>query len=213
MAAVRTESLMIDHVVMGVPDLDEAAATLLVKYGLIAQPGGRHPSFGTANRIVPLGTCYLEIIAVDDHEAAQQNGFGRWVNAMAEGTAAWGWALRSTDIEETAARLGLDVGPGERLRDDGTRLSWRLAGVPTERSTYGRPFFIQWDDGTPLPGESVLPHPAGATSLAEVRVSGDGLDEWLGGPVPMVVVDLGFGGVDSLALTTATGDITIVNPL
>ena len=210
---MRTETLMVDHVVIGVPDLDDAAATLLVRHGLIAAPGGRHPRFGTANRIVPLGTSYLELVAVDDAEAAARNPFGTWVAEMADDRAAWGWALRTTDIEATAARLGLDVTPGERVRADGVRLSWRLAGVPAEQGDYGRPFFIQWDDGTPLPGAADVPHPAGPTSLAELRASGDGLEAWLGGPVPHVVVDVGLGGVDALTLTTGTGDITITRPL
>ena len=210
---MRTESLMVDHVVIGVPDLDDAAATLLVRHGLIAAPGGRHPLFGTANRIVPLGTSYLEIVAVDDPDVAAQNPFGTWIAEMADDRAAWGWALRSSDIEATAARLGLDVAPGERVRADGVRLSWRLAGVPSERSDYGRPFFIQWDDGTPLPGESDVPHPAGATSLGELRASGDGLEAWLGGAVPRVALDLGFGGVDAITLTTGGGDIVLARPL
>ena len=210
---MRTEELMVDHVVIGVPDLDDAAATLLVKHGLIAQVGGRHPAFGTANRIVPLGTCYLELIAVEDADAAARSVFGTWVTEMAQGRAAWGLALRTTDIDATAARLSLDVGRGERVRDDGVRLSWRLAGVPEDRSQGGHPFFIQWDPGTPLPGETPLPHPAGPTSLVELRVSGDRLETWLGGPVPHVTVDLGLGGVDAITLVTATGDITITNPL
>jgi hypothetical protein len=213
MTAVRTESLMVDHVVIGVPDLDDAAATLLVRHGLIAAPGGRHPRFGTVNRIVPLGTSYLELVAVDDADAAADSPFGTWVGEMAAGRAAWGWALRTTDIEATASRLGLDLTPGERVRADGVRLSWRLAGVPGDRGDYGRPFFIQWDDGTPLPGEAEVPHPAGHTTLAELRVSGEGLDTWLGGPVPQVLVDAGLGGVEAVALTTGAGGITVTAPL
>jgi hypothetical protein len=213
MSAVRTESLMVDHVVIGVPDLDDAAATLLVRYGLIAAPGGRHPRFGTANRIVPLGTSYLELVAVDDAYAAATHPFGTWVIEMAARRAAWGWALRSTDIEVTAARLGLDVTRGERVRADGVHLSWRLAGVPAEQGDYGRPFFIQWDDATPLPGEADVPHPAGQASLAELHVSGQGLGPWLDGPVPQVVLGAGLGGVESIVLTTGTGISTITNPL
>ncbi len=49
-------ALRIDHIVWGVDDLDRAAAEVQERYGLASVPGGRHPGWGTANRIVPLGS-------------------------------------------------------------------------------------------------------------------------------------------------------------
>ncbi len=45
----------IDHVVLAVSDLDEAAERLRRDHGLASVPGGVHPGWGTGNRIVPLG--------------------------------------------------------------------------------------------------------------------------------------------------------------
>ncbi|HLN14742.1 MAG TPA: VOC family protein, partial [bacterium] len=56
----------IDHVLIAVPDLAEGARKMEDAYGLRAIEGGRHPGAGTGNMIVPLGTSYLELIAVVD---------------------------------------------------------------------------------------------------------------------------------------------------
>src|SRR4051794_41286944 len=66
----------IDHVIYAVDDLDTAGAALFDREGLASVPGGRHEGWGTANRIVPLGESYLELIAVVDVEEAEQSEFG-----------------------------------------------------------------------------------------------------------------------------------------
>jgi Glyoxalase-like domain len=60
----RDERLELDHVLIATPDLEAAAAELDDRYGLTNVPGGRHPRWSTANRIVPLGDTYLELVAV-----------------------------------------------------------------------------------------------------------------------------------------------------
>ena len=64
----------IDHVAIAAIDQDRAAARLLDEVGLASVPGGRHPRWGTANRIVPLGDTYLELITVEDEMAATAFG-------------------------------------------------------------------------------------------------------------------------------------------
>jgi len=206
-------SLDLDHVIIGVADLDDAAALLLVKHGLISLPGGEHPQWGTRNRIVPLGGCYLELVAIADPQVAASSGFGSWVAAMAAGDAPWGWVVRTSDLDATAARLGLAILAGERVRPDGVRLSWRSAGVPTEPTGRLRPFFLQWDDGVPLPGSVPVPHPAGQVSLRSVSVSGTDLGSWLGTPVPQVELVPGPGGVERIDLVGEGGDLVLAPPL
>lgn len=48
---------MIDHLIVCVGDLDEAARSFKDRLGLNSVEGGRHPGHGTANRIIPLGGC------------------------------------------------------------------------------------------------------------------------------------------------------------
>ena len=78
-----TRRLDIDHVLIAVPDLSAAAPSFTARYGLASTEGGHHPAWGTANRIVPLGTSYLELVAVVDEAKAQASPFGRWVAGAA----------------------------------------------------------------------------------------------------------------------------------
>lgn len=178
-------TLTLDHVLVAVPDLAEAADLLRDDHGLASVEGGRHPAWGTANRIVPLGDGYLELVTVVDPPAAER-GFGRWVAAstapLAHGLVPMGWAVRSDDLAGDCARLGLDAAPGERQRADGTLLTWSLAGVDEAAARPCLPFFIAWGADTPLPGRTRLDHPRGRTTLAGVRVHGepDELGAWLG---------------------------------
>jgi hypothetical protein len=75
--------MQLDHVLLAVTDLAAAGRELQARYGLASVKGGRHPDWGTANRIVPLGDSYLELIAVVDQAAAADSSFGRWVASRA----------------------------------------------------------------------------------------------------------------------------------
>ncbi|MFC6239027.1 VOC family protein [Longivirga aurantiaca] len=209
-----TRAPEVDHVVLGVADLDDAAARL-AEQGITALPGGTHPHWGTANRIVPLGSAYLELVAVVDADVAATSAFGSWVAAQARGDAAWGWAVRSQDIAATAERLGLDLVAGSRVRPDGVTLSWQLAGVPDEGSDRSLPFFIAWGDGVPMPGGSAVTHDAGTVLLRGLTVGGDddALRGWLDGEVDGVVVTPGRPGVLAVVLTTPSAEITLRPPL
>ena len=66
--------LRLDHVVYAAGDLDEAALRFRESFGLDSLEGGRHDRGGTANRIVPLGRQYVELVTVVDPEAAAHHG-------------------------------------------------------------------------------------------------------------------------------------------
>ena len=63
----------IDHIIIGVHNLDQAAAQFSQKLGLAVSGGGVHPTGGTANRIIVIGDTYLELMAIDNPEEAQQS--------------------------------------------------------------------------------------------------------------------------------------------
>ena len=71
--------LAIDHVIVIVEDLDAAARRYYEQTGLASVSGGRHPGHGTANRIVPLGSSYIELMAVVDRVEADSSPLGSWV--------------------------------------------------------------------------------------------------------------------------------------
>ena len=143
--------LELDHVLIAVTDLGAAARAYLDNHGLMGVEGGRHPGWGTANVIVPLRGSYLELIAVvDEHEAAA-TAFGRWV-MNAQRDRPFAWAVRASNLDSVAARLGLETLDGSRARPDGSVLRWRSAGLDVAVAEPALPFFIEWSAPTLHPG-------------------------------------------------------------
>jgi hypothetical protein len=202
--------LAIDHVLLPVGDLDRAAAEIETRYGLASVEGGRHPAWGTANRIVPLGDSYVELIAVVDHEVAAGTAFGRWVDSAVPGRPL-GWAVRTDDIEAVGRRLDLTVVPGSRDAPGGVRITWRSAGLEAATHEPGLPFFIQWGEGVPLPGAAPVRHPGGPASLKHVAITADPtrLAGWLEGHDLAVTVAPGESGVSAAILTRGGQDIDL----
>jgi hypothetical protein len=181
----------LDHVLIAVENLDAAGQELEERCGLSSLVGGRHPSWGTGNRIVPLGDAYLEIVAVLDSAEAAHAPFGRWVGSMVGSTPTpFAWCVRTAALDDVAARLELEPVAGSRETPDGSVLRWRIAGLGQAAATPCLPFFIEWVEGTPFPGRAAVDHPAGAPELARLELSGDPerVDEWLdGAPLPVSV--------------------------
>ena len=202
--------LRVDHVVRAVLDLDREGERLLASFGLASVAGGVHPGWGTANRIVPLGATYLELIAVADPEAAAASVFGRAVAERASGGGGWlALCLGDDDFEATARRLSLEVRPGARTLPDGRTIRWRGAGLEDPRRTPDLPFFIEWESNDLHPGRTTVAHPRGVTSLTNIEVAGDKADflAWTGSadiavsfaarePVGILAVTLSADGDD-----------------
>ena len=203
--------LRIDHIVYAVRDLDTAAARFADEYGLIALAGGRHPEWGTENRIVALGGAYLELVQVADPERASTNEFGRAVRRATErGGGLAGWAVATDELGAVAARLGLEVMAGARTRPDGSVLRWRLAGVEIALQDGALPFFITWDvPANEHPGAVGGATAPGRITAIEIRASQDRVRAWLGdeGP-PLRYVD-GPSGLSTVTISTAGGDIVL----
>ena len=90
----------LDHVLLAVTDLAAAGRELQARYGLASVEGGRHPDWGTANRILPLGDSYLELIAVVDQAAAAGSSLGQWVASRASRLGRpLGWAVRTSGLD------------------------------------------------------------------------------------------------------------------
>lgn len=141
----------IDHLVIAVSDLDAAAHELEQRVGLSVTGGGRHEGAGTANRIAFLADgSYLELIAVDDREAATSSPVGsaaaQQLDSSGAGLATY--ALADDHLADTAANLaanGSSVGGpqhGSRRRPDGELVEWSVA-IPAELGLQSPPFLIQ----------------------------------------------------------------------
>ena len=138
--------LRVDHAVYAVGDLDEAAGRFRQAYGLDSVAGGRHERWGTANRIVPLGDQYLELVATVDPSRAGTSGFGH--DVLERAAAGGGWltlAVATDELDTIANRLGVAVDAGERTLPDGRVLRWRMAALDAERREPWMPFFLEWD--------------------------------------------------------------------
>jgi hypothetical protein len=141
--------LGIDHVVLATENLDAAAAALEKRLGLAASGGGRHEALGTVNRLIWLGDAYVELVAVFDPELAAQSWLGRPVLASLErGGGLVTWAIAVSDLDDTMRWAPPDAdleGPfdGERRRDDGRVVRWRLARPAAVSPT--SPFLIEHD--------------------------------------------------------------------
>jgi Glyoxalase-like domain len=200
----------LDHVLIPLADLSSAGTEFEGRYGLVSVEGGRHPDWGTANRIVPLGDSYLELVAVIDPAEASQSAFGRWV-ANARAGQPLGWAVRTDDLGAVAGRLGLSVGSGSRFTATGDLLSWRIAGVERAMAEPWSPFLVEWAVESRLPGRIGVEHPAAATGIKRLIVAGEPkrLSSWLDGHrLPLTLADRG-SGVIGVVLSTRSGEIVV----
>jgi hypothetical protein len=118
----------LDHVLIALADLTASVEDFEERYGLGSVAGGRHVGWGTANRIVPLGDTYLELLAVVDQREAATSAFGNWIAQALVGRPL-GWAVRTDNLAGIAQRLMLAVSSGSRPTSDGEVLSWRNAGI------------------------------------------------------------------------------------
>lgn len=198
----------LDHVLIAVTDLEAAAREFEARHGLASVDGGRHRDFGTANRIIPLGSTYLELVAVVDPSAAAASSFGWWVDrgATDEGRLI-GWAVRTPALDEVAGRLELPVRSGSRVTPAGTELRWRSAGIEESIAEPCLPFFIEWEEGVPYPGAVDAPRATIARLVLEG--SADRVAAWLGEhTLPIRVID-GPAEVAAVVLSTPAGEIIL----
>ncbi|MFG3343169.1 VOC family protein [Glycomyces sp. NPDC048151] len=124
----------IDHVLLGVGDLEAASERLRRDWGLGTVLGGS-PAPGVANAVVPLEPpVYLELVTVTDAAASEAaDGLAAFIAA---GDRLFTWAIEPEDLDAHAAGVGVE--PSEGGGDTG---QWRLLGdvAPV------RPFFIEYD--------------------------------------------------------------------
>jgi Glyoxalase-like domain len=119
----------LDHILLGIDDLDRGIAFVEERTGVRAAFGGVHPGRGTRNALVRLGTRrYLEIIAPDPQQSFPV-GYPR-LREMREARLLT-WAVHTDDISAVAERLA-DLGiaaegpeAGSRARPDGKVLIGR----------------------------------------------------------------------------------------
>jgi Glyoxalase-like domain len=145
------ETSVVDHILLGISDLDRGIEWVEKMTGVKAAIGGVHPGRGTRNALLALGgKTYLEIIAPDPKQS--EFNFDVDLKKMSEPRLIT-WAAKSDDIDALAKRAKedsfeiLDPSDGSRTRPDGKILKWKTMAVVNQFTDQGIepfPFFIQW---------------------------------------------------------------------
>lgn len=169
----------LDHIIIGVRDLDAAARQFNDKLGLLPSGGGIHPVGGTANRIIVIGETYLELISVYKPEEAQESILRR----LEQGEGYLNCVFTSNDIEaDGQAMRQRDVNvlgptPGSLRSADGRARAWVRLDIERLDLTQHYPFIIQHDSvgeerRLRLAGWSTPPeHPLGAVKVQSVTLA------------------------------------------
>jgi catechol 2,3-dioxygenase-like lactoylglutathione lyase family enzyme len=169
----------IDHIIIGVNNLEQAAALFSQKLGLAVSGGGIHPSGGTANRIIVIGDTYLELIAVRTPAEAQQSMLDRL--AIREGYL--NFVLASNDIaadSQAMADRGVSIigpDPGSLRAADGRSRGWSRTNIERPDLVQQYPFVIQHDsEGEErrfrLAGWEIPPkHPLGVIQVRSATIA------------------------------------------
>jgi hypothetical protein len=200
--------MRLDHVSYAVSpgELADTIQRLGASLGAGFVDGGKHPSFGTRNFILPLaGGMYLEVVSALDHPAADRAPFGQAVRKRAESGGGWlGWVVAVNDLSPIEKRLGREAVSGHRTRPDGFELQWKQLGVIGTLEDAQLPFFVQWIS-------SKEEHPsanANGLKLSKIEISGDSasISEYLAEPAnhPLEDVDVEWVSADEAGIVAVT---------
>jgi hypothetical protein len=173
-AAAAAPAAQIDHILLGIDDLDRGVEQFEKLTGVRPVYGGKHPR-GTHNALVSLGDgTYLEILALQPNVAPpKEYAELKKLNALTP----IGWAVSSKDSARLRSQLtsaGLAVSepsPGSRTTPAGKELSWQTFGL--EDAFEEAPFFIVWSLQSAHPSTT---SPAGCR-LQQWRVAGPHLEK------------------------------------
>ncbi len=179
-----TTELRLDHVVIGVHDLEAASAQWTVA-GFIVVPGGAHTNAPTHNALIGFQDgSYLELIARRPGATEPATGLSARLLRLEPDEGLVDFALHTPDLAATvaaarAAGLTLsDPAPSGRARPDGVRLAW----ASSRPASPDLPFLITdtTDRALRVPGGVATQHPNGVTGIAHLGVRVHDLDASIG---------------------------------
>ena len=166
----------LDHILLGVSDLDKGIEWFEKRSGVRAAVGGVHPGRGTRNALLALGPRrYLEIIAPDPQQAGTAASKEYWAARLTslQEPRLIGWAAHTGDLaaiarSAAAASIATDEPrDGSRARPDGKVLRWKSFGLKDDRDGL-LPFFIEWSRDTVHPSQDA---PSGCKLLSFIAES------------------------------------------
>jgi hypothetical protein len=147
---------LLDHILLGSPDLQGGIDFVERHTGVRAIFGGVHPGRGTQNALLSLGERrYLEIIAPDPAQPGVENPIASGLHSLTEPRLI-GWAAHPGSLSAFAEKLraaGIKFEgptPGSRKRPDGQLLKWQTLMLADTGSGL-LPFFIEWSQDSVHP--------------------------------------------------------------
>lgn len=176
----------IDHVLIGVRDLDAAVRTFRDRLGFHISGGGEHPGRGTGNKLIVLDPEYIELIYVTDEQLAPPF-LVEYLRKHGDGPAMYAISSDNIDADVAADQARgapfRDPRPGQLVAPTGRR-GWK--STPIEAPGGKRfPFIIQHETTgaekrhkLAAPSEP-LPQPNGVKSIASIQVAVEVLSEAL----------------------------------
>ncbi len=212
-----------DHLVVAARSLQEGVAWCEATLGVVPAAGGKHPTMGTQNRLLAVGSAgfarvYLEIIAIDPDAASPTRA--RWFDldasvlrqAIAASPRLVHWVVRTSDIETGIAALraaGHDPGTAinaDRMTPRGL-LRWRIAVRDDGRrlAAGAVPLVIQWGDVHPC---DALPQ----SGVSIERVAVAGLGETLANLMGVSAAPTGSAPL-TVSLATPRGRVVLDAPM
>ena len=175
MRALDHRLIGIDHLIVGVRDL-EAARARYARLGFNSTPRGRHVGWGTANYCVMFEHDYLELLGIVD-PTQFSNGLDRF---LAEREGLLSVALGSRDTAATHAAwqaAGLAPEPpkalGRLLEADGSSIELRFRNVMLAPAAMAglRLFALEHLTPEPMRRPAWLAHPNGAKAIRSCTIA------------------------------------------
>ncbi len=166
----------IDHVVIGVKDLD-AAGTDFGRLGFTVNPGGRHVGWGTANHTIMFEHDYLNLLSVVDPSQDlntldqfldEGEGIFRTVFATPESDRLCGWLERETGETPKTTDLSRIV---QLNGDDETTAKFKIVHLPQDWTPGMRTYACSHLTPKLMRRSEWLSHPNGARAIAQVTVA------------------------------------------
>jgi len=157
------EPLELDHLLYATPDVDATVTELEERFGVAFAGGGRHPDWGTRNRILPLGNrLYLEVIGPDEARDDMDGKRILGVDRLEAPSLMW-WAVRPFLLPltcgefETAGYVPGEIIQGRRELADGSTLAWQMTDPHVRLLDGLLPLVIDWDYDSGHPGDAETP--------------------------------------------------------
>lgn len=167
--------MKLDHLILGISDLDKGISDFEELTGVRAQFAGVHPNIGTHNALMSLGDeMYLEIIAPQVPNAELNGPFGGFEHFTELTPVGWvvssGLSAIETQFNQSAIRH-TGIVPGSRMSPSGMVLSWETIFLTQENGINMNPFFIEWSPDTQHPS---LSNPTGCSLVDYTIAIGEG---------------------------------------